>query len=181
MVFKFLGCLVKEKITKKFLLACLNTHANSKGCSESAKEFLFWLSFTVIGRFSTVYERALHSRLSDNFLNHMRLSKKLAELQAATWNLDQASWSRLLEGFSQLVSDFISAQTKVVICTFKTIYLSHDTISLIVEFRWLPWWTFIGIYLAWFLVILASSRCFSDSLVRITVYQLSQILPVPEF
>jgi hypothetical protein len=53
MVFKFLACLVQEKINMKFLLASLKTLTDSETCSESRIKFLFRLS--------------LHSRLSEQF------------------------------------------------------------------------------------------------------------------
>ncbi len=56
MVFKFLVCLVQEKITMKFLLASLKTLTNSKNCSESRIKYLFRLSFALIGQLFPVYE-----------------------------------------------------------------------------------------------------------------------------
>jgi hypothetical protein len=64
MVFKFIACLVQEKINAKFLLASLKTLTNSKKCSESHIKFLFWLSFALIGRFFPVY---IHTLLSEQF------------------------------------------------------------------------------------------------------------------
>jgi hypothetical protein len=47
MVFNFLVCLVKERRKiMKFLLASLKTLTNSKDCSKSRFEFMFWLSFS---------------------------------------------------------------------------------------------------------------------------------------
>ncbi len=49
---KYFACLVK---VKKFLLATLKTLTISKDCSESYIQFLFWQSFALIGKFSTVF------------------------------------------------------------------------------------------------------------------------------
>jgi hypothetical protein len=65
MVFKFLTCLVQEKINMMFLLASLKTLTNFKQCSsESRTKFVFWLSFVLISRFFPVF---IHSRLSEQF------------------------------------------------------------------------------------------------------------------
>ncbi len=55
MVFKFSGCLVKEKINYKSLLSSLKTVTNSKNVPKAASEFMFLLSFAVIGQFSVQY------------------------------------------------------------------------------------------------------------------------------
>jgi hypothetical protein len=45
----------------------------------------------------------------DNFQDHRRLSEQIFERQAAIGKPEQASRRGFLEGFSQLVSDFIEA------------------------------------------------------------------------
>jgi hypothetical protein len=54
MVFKFSGCLVKEKMISMSLLPSLKTVANSKSVPKAASKFLFLLSFADIGPFSPV-------------------------------------------------------------------------------------------------------------------------------
>jgi hypothetical protein len=45
----------------------------------------------------------------NNFQNHRRLLEQLLKSQAASGNPEQAPFRGLLEGFSQLVSDYIEA------------------------------------------------------------------------
>jgi hypothetical protein len=52
---KVSGCLVKEKKVKNVPLAFLKTLTNSKDCSEIQLEYLFRLSFGVVGRFSSLH------------------------------------------------------------------------------------------------------------------------------
>jgi hypothetical protein len=103
MVFKFLACLVLEKIKMKFLLASLKTLTNSKSCSESRIKFLFRLSFALIGRFILVY---IHSRLSEQFSKSQvgfgttfKGTGGYRDQKAGT-----SSLKRVTEGISQLVS-----------------------------------------------------------------------------
>jgi hypothetical protein len=73
MVFKFLACLVLEKINMKFLLASLKSLTNCKSCSESRIKFLFRLSFAIIGHFFLVY---IHSQLSEQLLKAQAAIRK---------------------------------------------------------------------------------------------------------
>jgi hypothetical protein len=51
----------------------------------------------------------------NNFQDHRRLSGQLLVSQAAVGKLEQASWRDLLEGFLQLVSDFIEASRNCIV------------------------------------------------------------------
>jgi hypothetical protein len=66
----------------KFLLASLKTLINSK----SRINFLFRLSFALIGRFFHVY---IHSRLSEQF-SGSQVAEQLLETQAAIRKPEQA-------------------------------------------------------------------------------------------
>ncbi len=57
-----------------------------------------------------------------NFLQftcYSRLSEQLFKSQAATWKPEQTSWRGLVEGFSELVSDFIAASRNFIIFSTK--------------------------------------------------------------
>jgi hypothetical protein len=98
--FKFLVCLVQEKMNMKFLLASMKTLTNSKSCSESRIKFLFRLSFALIGRFFSCTFR-------NNFQDHRWVTEQPLETHAAIRIPEQDLCRGLLEEISQLVSDFI--------------------------------------------------------------------------
>jgi hypothetical protein len=112
MVLKCFACLVPEKKDIKLLLAPVKTLTVSKNCSESRIKLLFRLPFALSDRFSPVY---IYVRFSGQFVRvtGRRLSEKILETQAATRNQEQAP-RQLLEGLSQLVSDFIEAGRNLI-------------------------------------------------------------------
>jgi hypothetical protein len=95
------------------LLASLKTLTNSKSFSESYIKFLFpLLSFALIGQLFLVY---IHSRLSEQFSESQAgfgtTFKGTGGYQKAGTN----SMKRLLEGISQLGSDFIEASRNFIL------------------------------------------------------------------
>jgi hypothetical protein len=64
----------------KCLLASLKRLTDSKSCSESSIQFLFRLSFDLIGQFFLVY---IHSWLSEQFSESQAVSQQLLKAQAA--------------------------------------------------------------------------------------------------
>jgi hypothetical protein len=104
MVFKFLACLVQEKIKIKFLLASLKTLKNSKKCSVSRSVPAFLCS-----HWSNFSPCTFIASFRNNFEDHRRVTEQLLETQAAIRKPEQALWRGLLEGISQIVSDFIEA------------------------------------------------------------------------
>ncbi len=102
--FIFLACLVQDKkIDKKFLLASLKTITNYKNCSNiSVPSFLcfHWLIFSSVNSLWP----------SGQFPKHRRLSEQLSESKAAI-----ESQNSSLEGFSQLVCDFIEASRNFIL------------------------------------------------------------------
>ncbi len=159
----------------KCLLASLKRLTDSKSCSESSIQFLFRLSFALIGQFFLVY---IHSWLSEQFSESQasfgttfkgtgsyqkagksslkrvtgrnftiskwfhrskqklhfgfpsqkdnwklwkpfritsEFSEQLLKAQAAIRKPKQALWRGLLEGISQLVSDFIEASRNFIL------------------------------------------------------------------
>jgi hypothetical protein len=74
MVFKLLTCLVQVKNKNfKFLLTAMETLIKFKNCSENRKKFLFHLSFSLIGKFYSVY---IHGRLAEQFQDHGKLAEQ---------------------------------------------------------------------------------------------------------
>ncbi len=116
-VFKFLACLVQEKIKIKFLLTSLKTFTNSKNCSVSRIKFLFWRFFSLNGVHCTFI-----ASFRNNFQDHRRVTVQLLETQAAIRKPEQALWRGLLVGISQIVSDFIEASRN-----FDSVFLHKKT------------------------------------------------------
>ncbi len=112
---KCLAFLVQDKIIMKCLLASLKVLTNFKDCSESCRRFLFgFLSLLLLN----VLQGTFMADFPNNFQDHRRLSEQLSESQAAIRKLEQAPWRRLgtvLEGFSQIVSDFIEASWNFIL------------------------------------------------------------------
>ncbi len=73
----------------KFLLASLKTLTNSKNCCVSRIKFLF--SFAVLGSPGRFFPAYIHSRISEQFQDHMRVTELLLlETQAAIKKPEQA-------------------------------------------------------------------------------------------
>ncbi len=101
--------MLKGKINIKFLLTSLETLTPIlKIVPKAASEFLFRLSFSLVGGFSQVYS-TIHviAGFRNNFQVDRRLPEQLLASQAAIGKQEQPSRNGLLEGFSKLVSDFI--------------------------------------------------------------------------
>jgi hypothetical protein len=93
--------------------ACFVKNTNSEEYSESHIKLVFLLSFSLIGNFSTVY---IHGRLSGRDHTHHRwLLEQILESQAAIGKPEKASCSWLLEGFSQLLTDFIKESRNFIL------------------------------------------------------------------
>jgi hypothetical protein len=60
----------------------------------------------------------IHCRISEQYQNHKRLSEQLLESQAAIGKPEQATRRELLEGFSQLVSDFLEVSRNYILENF---------------------------------------------------------------
>jgi hypothetical protein len=82
-----LACLVLEKNQYEVFLASLNTLTNCKSCSKSRIQFLFRLSFVLIGQFFLLY---IHSWLQEQFSESEAGSEQLLKAQAATSKPEQA-------------------------------------------------------------------------------------------
>jgi hypothetical protein len=94
------------------MIASLKTHTNSKKCSESRIKFLFRPFFALVGQLSPA---SINGRFSEKFSGHRRLSEQVLESYAASRKPEQTPWKGLLEGFLQLVKDFIEASRNLIL------------------------------------------------------------------
>ncbi len=103
--------MLKGKINIEFLLTSLETLTPIlKIVPKAASEFLFRLSFSLVGEFSQVYSTVhVLAGFRNGFQVDRRLPEQFLASQAAIGKQEQASRNGLLEGFSKLVSDFIEA------------------------------------------------------------------------
>ncbi len=74
----FKGALLKRKINVKFLLASLKTITNSKRPKDATK-FLFRLSFSVIGRFYSLYLQSLYIHVISGFRKNFQDKRQFLE------------------------------------------------------------------------------------------------------
>ncbi len=74
----------------KFLLSSLKTITKSKDCSKSRIKFLFWLFFSLIGRFSPVCN-AFMAGFSEQFSGSKAVYEQLLESQVAIRKLEYAT------------------------------------------------------------------------------------------
>ncbi len=115
MVLNFSGCLVKEKSNycTKLLLAFLKQLLILKIIPKDSSEFLFRVSFCVMVCFLQCTVHVIAS-FRNNFKNHTCFQNNFLKSLTTTWKLEKASWRGLLEGFSELVSDFKEASRNLI-------------------------------------------------------------------
>jgi hypothetical protein len=89
------------------MIASLKTLIILQVVPKAASELLFRLSFA--GHWLIFSSVHVVAGFRNNFQNHRRLWNNFLESQATAWKPEQASWRGFLEGFSELVSDFVEA------------------------------------------------------------------------
>ncbi len=104
MVFKLLPWLVKQKNKCKLTACFFENTTNSKDCSVSRIRFPAFLH-SHYSNFSSV-QCTFMAGVQNNFRDHRRFSEQLLKSQTASGKPEHTPWRELLEGFSQLVSDF---------------------------------------------------------------------------
>jgi hypothetical protein len=80
--------LVKHKVSACFFKN--NYGTTSKDCSKSRIKFLFWLSFSLIGRFSRVYDTFM-AGFWEQFSGSRAVYEQLLESQVAIRKLEYAT------------------------------------------------------------------------------------------